>query len=120
MLLEDKMAVEKISVSLDEALIARARQEAEESGLSLSSWLAKGAARLIEEADAKRAMEEYIRLFGEPEAAAAEAIRRKLEEAGAYRPETAEEEALRLRAIARLRGIDLDSEAGDSEAGGVG
>src|SRR5262249_54277767 len=55
MLLEDKMAVEKISVSLDEVLIARARQEAEESGLSLSGWLAKGAARLIEEADAKHA-----------------------------------------------------------------
>lgn len=42
------MAVEKLSISLDEAAAAAAREAAEAEGLSLSAWLSRAAAAAIE------------------------------------------------------------------------
>lgn len=98
------MTVEKISISLDQEIAARARRAAELEGMSLSGWLAKAADEAAGLVEAREAWKEYIALFGEPDPEAAEAMDRKLEEAGFWREETPEERAARLAALAFLRG----------------
>jgi len=107
-MMEATMAVEKLSVSLDEELVARAREEAEESGLSLSGWLAKGAARLIEEADSKRAMQEYVRIYGEPDEETARWAAQELDAAGVGRPVPPAQVEQNRRALARLMGVPVE------------
>ena len=98
------MTVEKISISLDQEIAARARRAAELEGMSLSAWLAKAADEAAGLAEAREAWEEYLAIFGEPDEEAAQEMDRKLEEAGFWRAETDEERAARLAALAYLRG----------------
>jgi len=104
-MLEVTMTVEKISISLDEETAKQARAAAEIEGMSLSAWLAKAAREAAQLLRARRAMEEYIQLFGEPDPEAAAEMDRKLEEAGYWEEETPEERAARLAALARIRGL---------------
>lgn len=99
------MTVEKISISLDEETAKAARAAAEIEGMSLSAWLAKAAREAAQLLRAKQAMEDYIKLFGEPDPEAAAEMDRKLEAAGYWEPESPEEKAARLAALANLRGL---------------
>lgn len=53
------MAVEKISISLDEEVAASARIAAEAAGLSLSAWLSQAAAKAARLEAGLQAMAEY-------------------------------------------------------------
>jgi hypothetical protein len=99
------MTVETISISLDEETAKAVRAAAEIEGMSPSAWLAKAARDAAQLLRAKQAMEDYIRLFGEPDPEAAAEMDRKLEEAGYWEPVTPEERAANLAALANLRGV---------------
>jgi hypothetical protein len=101
---EVTVAVEKLSISLDEEIAARARRAAELEGMSLSGWLAHAAERAAGRVEAREAWKEYLALFGHPDPDAAEEMDRKLDEAGYWREESAEEREQRLAALARLHG----------------
>ena len=87
------MAVEKISISIDEEVLADARGCAEEEGLSLSAWLVEAARDRAKLLGWERLFREYQEEFGEFTEA-------ELAEADAW---IAEGEA-RLRALQKERG----------------
>ncbi len=58
------MAVEKISISLDEEIAASARIAAEAAGLSLSAWLSQAAAKAARLEAGLQAVAEYEAEFG--------------------------------------------------------
>ncbi|WP_198532849.1 hypothetical protein [Carbonactinospora thermoautotrophica] len=98
------MAVQKLSVSLDEKVVARARRAAEREGLSLSAWLSKAAEEAAELAEARAALEEYIATYGEPDLETAAAARAELEAVGWGKPIPPEDIEANRAALARLRG----------------
>ncbi len=102
------MAVQKLSVSLDEKVVARARRAAEREGLSLSAWLSRAAEEAAELAEARAAMEEYIQRFGEPDEAVAAEARAELEAAGVGKPVPVEDAEANRAALARLMGFSVD------------
>lgn len=106
------MAVEKISVSLPDHVATRARRAAERAGMPLSTWLAEAAEAAASLDDARAALEEYEAQFGTPtpeEIAETDAM---LAAAGVFEPETPEERASRLAALARLRGLTDERRTG--------
>lgn len=58
------MAVEKISISLDEQVAANARIAAEAAGLSLSAWLTRAATKAARIEAGLQAVAEYEAEFG--------------------------------------------------------
>jgi hypothetical protein len=98
------MAVEKLSVSLPDVVVARARRAAKRAGVPLSTWLAEAATAAAELDEARVALEEFQAIYGPPDPEAAKEMDAELEAAGFGRAETPEEFAMRQAAIARLRG----------------
>lgn len=98
------MAVKKISISLDLEVFERAKRAAEAEGIPLSAWLSRAASEAADLAAAQAALAEYIEVYGEPDSEAMAEARAELEAIGFWKPETAEERAARLGALARLRG----------------
>ncbi|WP_018351785.1 hypothetical protein [Longispora albida] len=98
------MAVEKLSVSLDSAVVDRARRAAEAEGISLSAWLNRAVEHTLDVTDAQEAMAEYIAYYGEPDPEEMERTAAKLREAGFGQPESPEDHAARMRALAIIRG----------------
>jgi hypothetical protein len=98
------MAVKKISISLDSEVFERARRAAEAEGIPLSAWLSRAASEAADLAAAQAALAEYIGVYGEPDEEAMAQARAELEAIGFWKPETTEERAARLAALARLRG----------------
>jgi hypothetical protein len=99
------MAVEKLSVSLPDTVVARARRAAERAGVPLSAWLAEAAEAAADVADAQAAAQEYAAKFGEPDPEELAQVRSQLAQAGAAARETPDEAALRADALARLLGL---------------
>jgi len=106
------MAVEKISVSLPERVIARARRAAKRDGVPLSTWLAEAAEAAADLAEAQAALEEYEALYGPPDPEAAAEMDRKLAEAGVFEPVPPEVTAANRAAMARLRGYPSERRTG--------
>jgi hypothetical protein len=98
------MAVKKISISLDSEVFDQAKRAADVEGIPLSAWLSRAASEAADLAAAQAALAEYIEVYGEPDQQAMAAARAELETIGFWKPETAEEKAARLEALARLRG----------------
>jgi hypothetical protein len=98
------MAVKKISISLDSEVFERAKRAAETEGIALSTWLSRAASEAADLAAAQAALAEYHDVYGEPDAEAMAEARAELEAIGFWTPETAEETAARVAALARLRG----------------
>lgn len=98
------MTVKKISISLDSAIFDRAKIAAETEGIPLSAWLSRAASEAADLAAAQAALTEYIEVYGEPDEEAMADARAELEAIGFWKPETTEERAARLTALARLRG----------------
>ena len=98
------MAVKKISISLDSEVFEQAKHAADVEGIALSAWLSRAASEAADLAAAQAALAEYIEVYGEPDQQAMAAARAELETIGFWKPETAEEKAARLEALARLRG----------------
>jgi hypothetical protein len=105
------VAVEKLSVSLDQEVVARARRAAELEGMSLSAWLSKAAEQAISLAEAKQALDEYVSAYGELDEAAAPEINAKLDAAGLGQPVPTEELEANRAALARLRSSYSDVSA---------
>jgi hypothetical protein len=106
------MAVEKLSVSLPEVVVVRARRAADRAGLPLSAWLAEAAVAAADLAEAHAAAQEYAAKFGEPDPVELEEIRAQLTEAGVGVPESQEDAAARTAALARLLGLPNERRAG--------
>lgn len=106
------MAVEKLSVSLPDIVAARARRAAERAGVPLSAWLAEAAEAAADLAEAHAAAQDYAARFGEPDAGELEQIRTQLAEAGVGAPESHEDAAARMAALARLLGLPNERRAG--------
>lgn len=106
------MAVEKLSVSLPDVVVARARRAAERAGVPLSTWLAEAAETAADLAEARAAAQEYAARFGEPDPAELAEIRAQLAEAGVGAPESPEDAAARTAALARLLGLPDERRAG--------
>jgi hypothetical protein len=100
---EVTVTVEKLSISLDQEVAAKARRAAKSEGMSLSAWLSKAAEEAINLAAAKRALDEYISNYGELDETAALGIETKLAEAGFGLPVPAEESEANRAALAQLR-----------------
>lgn len=98
------MAVKKLSVSLGTEVYERAKRAAAAEGVSLSTWLSQAAEEAAGLAEAHEALAEYIAVYGEPDPEDMAATRGRLDEAGVGAYETAEEKAIRMAALARLRG----------------
>jgi len=98
------LAVKKISISLDAEVFERAKRAAAAEGISLSTWLSQAAEEAAGLAEAHEALAEYIVVYGEPDPEAMAATRARLDDAGVGAYETAEENAGRMAALARLRG----------------
>lgn len=96
------MAVEKLSVSLPDIVVARARRAAERAGVPLSTWLAQASEAAAELAEAQAAAEEYAAKFGEPDPDELAEIRAQMAAAGVGRPEPQEDIAARRAVLARL------------------
>ncbi|MGQ0841552.1 hypothetical protein [Actinokineospora sp.] len=106
------MAVEKLSVSLPDIVVARARRAAERAGVPLSTWLAEAAETAADLAEAHAAAQEYAASFGEPDPDELEQIRAQLADAGVGGPDSPEETAARRAALARLLGLSDERRAG--------
>ncbi len=98
------MSVEKLSVSLDSQVAARARKAAAAEGVSLSTWLSAAAERAANLAEARAAWGEHFAEFGEPDEEAVAAAEADLESVGFWKAETPEHAAARRDALARLYG----------------
>jgi hypothetical protein len=98
------MAVKKISISLDSEVFEQAKRAAEAEGIPLSAWLSRAASEAADLAAAQAALADYIKVYGEPDEEAMAEARAELEAIGFWKPETADERAARLTALARLRG----------------
>ncbi|MGH3982386.1 MAG: hypothetical protein ACRDST_06795 [Pseudonocardiaceae bacterium] len=98
------MAVKKISISLDSEVFEQAKHAADVEGIALSAWLSRAASEAADLAAAQAALAEYIEVYGEPDPDATAQARAELDAIGFWKPETAEERAARLEALARLRG----------------
>jgi len=98
------MAVKKISISLDSEVSERAKRAAAAEDVSLSTWLSQAAEEAAGLAEAHEALAEYIATYREPDPEDMAATRGRLDEAGVGTYETAEERAVRMAALARLRG----------------
>lgn len=72
--------------------------------IPLSAWLSRAASEVADLAAAQAAPAEYIEMYGEPDEEAMAQGRAELEAIGFWKPETTEERAARLAALARLRG----------------
>ncbi|MGH3773245.1 MAG: hypothetical protein ACRDRW_17930 [Pseudonocardiaceae bacterium] len=96
--------MKKISISLDSEVFERAKRAAETEGIPLSAWLSRAASEAADLAAAQAELAEYITVYGEPDEEAMADARAELEAIGFWKPETAEEKAARLTALARLRG----------------
>jgi hypothetical protein len=99
-----RVAVKKISISLDSEVFARAKRAAGSLGIPLSTWLSQAAEEAAALAEARTALAEYIEVYGEPDEAAMAETRTRLDMAGVGQWETADEAAARMTALARLRG----------------
>jgi hypothetical protein len=98
------MTVKKISISLDSEVFERARRAAETEGIPLSAWLSRAASEAADLAAAQVTLAEYIEVYGEPDEEAMAQARAELDAIGFWKPETTEQRAARLAALARLRG----------------
>lgn len=105
------MAVEKLSVSLPDMVVARARRAAERAGVPLSTWLAQAAETAADLAEAQAAAQEYAAKFGEPDPEELALIRAQLAEAGVGAPEPQDDAAARAAALARLLGLPNERRA---------
>jgi hypothetical protein len=54
------MAVEKISISIDEELVVAARAAAEAEGMSLSAWLSRAATEAVAIEAGKQGVREFV------------------------------------------------------------
>jgi hypothetical protein len=106
------MTVEKLSVSLPDMVVARARRAAERAGVPLSTWLAQAAEAAADLAEAHAAAEEYAARFGEPDPDELAEIRTQLAAAGAGRPESQQDIAARRAALARLLSLPQERRTG--------
>ncbi|MGQ0719259.1 MAG: hypothetical protein ACT4NP_18485 [Pseudonocardiales bacterium] len=102
------MVVKKISISLDSEVFEQAKHAADVEGIALSAWLSRAASEAADLAAAQAALAEYNEVYGEPDEEAMAEARAELEAIGFWKPETAEERAARLSALARLRGEVAD------------
>ena len=102
------MTVEKLSISLDQEIAARARRAAEIEGMSLSGWLSKAADEAASLTEARAAMAEYQRIYGEPDEEAVRWAEEELEAAGVGRPVPPDEIEQNRVALAMLRGAPID------------
>lgn len=98
------MAVKKISISLDAEVFERAKRAASAEGMPLSAWISRAAGEAADLAAAQTALAEYTEVYGEPDEDTMAQARADLESIGFWTPETADETAARLAALARLRG----------------
>jgi hypothetical protein len=106
------MAVEKLSVSLPDIVVARARRAAERAGVPLSTWLAQAAEVAADLAEAHSAADEYAARFGEPDPDELAEIRTQLAAAGVGRPESPQDIAARRAALARLLSLPQERRTG--------
>ena len=96
------MAVEKLSISLDEHAVTAARRAAEAAGLSLSAWLSRAALREAHLEDGLAAVAEYEAehgAFTPEELAEADRV---LDELGIGKPVPADITRQNAAALARL------------------
>ncbi len=98
------MSVKKISVSLDTEVYERARRAADAEGVPLSAWISRAAGEAANLAAAQAALVEYTEVYGEPDEDTLAEARAELDGIGFWKPETADEAAARMAALARLRG----------------
>lgn len=98
------MAVKKVSISLDTEVYERARRAAETEGVALSTWISRAAGEAADLAAAQAALAEYTDVYGEPDENTMAEARAELDGIGFWKPETADEAAARMAALARLRG----------------
>ncbi len=98
------MAVKKISISLDTEVFERAKRAAAAEDLPLSAWLSRAAGEAADLAAAQAALVEYTEVYGEPDEETMAQAQADLESIGFWTPETPDEAAARLAALARLRG----------------
>lgn len=98
------MGVKKISISLDAEVFARAKRAAAAEGVPLSTWISRAAGEAADLAAAQAALIEYTDVYGEPDEDTMTEARAELDGVGFWKPETADEAAARLAALARLRG----------------
>jgi hypothetical protein len=103
------MTVEKISISLDQEIAARARRAAELEGMSLSGWLAKAADEAASLVEARAAMAEYIKIYGEPDEDATRWAEEQLDAAGVGQPVPLDQTEQNRAALASLLGLPLDT-----------
>jgi hypothetical protein len=106
------MTVEKLSVSLPDFVVARARRAAERAGVPLSTWLAQAAEAAADLAEAHAAADEYAARFGEPDPDELAKIRTQLAATGVGRPEPQQDIAARRAALARLLNLPQERRTG--------
>ena len=106
------MAVEKLSVSLSDIVVARARRAAERAGVPLSTWLAQAAEAAADLAEAHAAAEEYVARFGEPDPGELAEVRTQLAAAGVGRAESPQDFAARRADLARLPSLPQERRTG--------
>lgn len=106
------MTVEKLSVSLPDIVVARARRAAERAGVPLSTWLAEAAEAAADLAESRSAAEAYAARFGEPDPDELAEVRAQLAAAGVGRPESQEDIAARRAALARLLSLPQERRTG--------
>lgn len=99
-----RVAVKKISISLDSGVFEQAKHAAEVEGIALSAWLSRAASEAADLAAAQAALAEYNEVYGEPDEEAMAQAKAELEAIRFWEPETAQEKDARLAALARLRG----------------
>src|SRR5215468_7638398 len=85
-----RVAVEKLSLSIDANVIARARQLAAKEGMTLSSWISRATERAVETAEGVNAMAAYLEEFGSPDAETLARVEQMMAEVGYGEPEPTE------------------------------
>lgn len=98
------MAVKKISISLEAEVFERAKRAAAAEGIHLSTWLTQAAEQAAGLAEARKALAEYIEVYGEPDDDTMAETRARLNAARVGQYETADEALARMAALAKLRG----------------
>jgi len=106
-MLEVTITVEKLSVSLDQAVAARARRAAELEGMTLSEWLSRTVDKAASLTKARAAMAEYKRIYGEPDEDDVRWVEEQLDAAGYGRPVPLAEIEQNRIALASLRGSPI-------------
>src|SRR5262249_25652257 len=106
-MLEVTITVEKLTVSLDQAVAARARRAAELEGMTLSEWLSQTVDKAASLTKARAAMAEDKRIYGEPDEEDVRWVEEQLDAAGFGRPVPLAEIEQNRIALASLRGSPI-------------